>query len=250
MITLKSNQSRGLRSRLKSIIETNNYENFKRCGTSIRLREKMGGYYNCEFTSTEDVSCLLEDISSEVRTLVFSGTEYINEVKKIFPEAVVTDYVTMVINDLARIPDLHSIIKRINIKNYEITPISIDWLDYIDLNYKSKEFEREYLKNRIEKDLGFGLFINNEKKGFILIHKNCDIGPIFLDREYRGTGLADILTVTLLRKLIEQGRTPYLLIDKKNICSIKQAERCGFEKADYQTVMTFIPDEKGNYYKP
>ncbi len=250
MIPLKCRQSAGLRPRLKSIIETNNYDCYKQYGQSIRIRESRGGYYNCEFAAIEDVPYLLADIAHEIRTLVFSGTEYIDEVKKILPNAIFIDYSTMVINDLSIIKDLSNVYKRNCIKNIEVSPINLDWLDYIDLNYKSVEFGREYIKNRIEEDLGFGLTIDNEKKGFILMHKNCDIGPIFVDEGWRGSGIADILTLNMLLKLKEQGRTPYLLIDNTNIRSIKQAERCGFEKAEYQTVMTFILDDKGKHYKP
>lgn len=73
------------------------------------------------------------------------------------------------------------------------------------------------LKESIAKRDTACIRINNELAGWCLVHAEQAIGPLYIKQNYRGLGLAKIISAKLIDNLFNKGITPYLhIVDNNN----------------------------------
>lgn len=76
----------------------------------------------------------------------------------------------------------------------EVVPTDKSWTDFILTLYKSQEFGyKEYIDECIETNPGFGALYKGEKIGYVLIHKDGEIGSMVISEKIRGKGAGSTL---------------------------------------------------------
>lgn len=139
-----------------------------------------------------------------------------------------------------------------NYRAHELSKRDWDKLWEIELSYYQEEVLggnmttrlMEALKRRatlrLQQYLQYGLF--DKKRLVCRVMLNCyglhywQIGGVFTTPEYRGRGLATMLTEALCYKIHSSGRRPVLFVRKENKAAMRIYQKLGFETLD-QLVM-------------
>ncbi|MGL5345845.1 MAG: GNAT family N-acetyltransferase [Peptostreptococcaceae bacterium] len=112
-----------------------------------------------------------------------------------------------------------------------VCSLSVDYAEIVNNYYTFKDedslFEiKESILNRVSKCV----FKEGELASWLLIHKDNSLGPMFTREEYRKEGYAVDITLSLVDEILDQGKIPYLQVEKGNYASEKLAEKCGFKQ--------------------
>ncbi|MGV8146168.1 MAG: GNAT family N-acetyltransferase [Alkaliphilus sp.] len=101
--------------------------------------------------------------------------------------------------------------------------------DFISENYDYYEKETEdYLLDCIVNRPSSVIFDkNNTPISWALVREDGSLGILNTVKEHRGKGLAQKVTVDLMRKMLEKGRMPYMHVTLDNYASIKSALKSG-----------------------
>ncbi|MTI69866.1 MAG: GNAT family N-acetyltransferase [Firmicutes bacterium] len=111
---------------------------------------------------------------------------------------------------------------------YKAENLSLKDAEYIYKNSKYKDFTSEdYIKERIKKGNGLGIY-KDRLIAWILSHDDGAIGFINVLDEYRNKGLAMDLTISMIKKLRELNKIPFVHIEEDNIKSMNLAKKVGF----------------------
>lgn len=112
----------------------------------------------------------------------------------------------------------------------EIKLLTPKYRDFIIKNYSNSEIvEDEYIQNRIEANVMFGAFINNELCGFIGSHEEGSIGILEVIPKYRGQGIGTALQIAATNDALANKRYPYGQVVETNSVSIALQKKLGFE---------------------
>jgi len=98
-------------------------------------------------------------------------------------------------------------------------------------HYDYKEYASvPYIKERIEKGVGLGLFKDKDLLGWIMTHDDGAMGFLHILDEYRNKGYAMTLSVSLIKILRTMGEVPFVHIEPQNYQSMNLALKAGFQK--------------------
>lgn len=98
-------------------------------------------------------------------------------------------------------------------------------------HYDYKEFASVgYIRERIEKGVGLGIFKEKELIGWIMTHDDGAMGFLNILPEYRNKGYAMTLSVSLIKMLRAMGEVPFVHIEPHNYQSMNLALKAGFKK--------------------
>ena len=114
---------------------------------------------------------------------------------------------------------------------YKATELSINDSEYIYCNSKYKEYTHiNYIKERIEKGIGLGIYENKKLVAWIMTHDDGAIGFLNVLEDYRKKGYGYSLTLSMIERLRETGEIPFVHIEENNIKSMNLAIKTGFVK--------------------
>ncbi len=103
----------------------------------------------------------------------------------------------------------------------------------VDSFYSFRDDESlEEIRKNITQRPSSAVFIDGEPAAWVMIHEDGSMGILFCREEYRGRGYGRDITLDLARKVIAQGKTPFVQILESNGMSPGLALKCGFVKYD------------------
>ncbi|MGI6119645.1 MAG: GNAT family N-acetyltransferase [Desulfosporosinus sp.] len=224
---------------LVNVAERNCHEDVEIIGNSIRIRDKISKTYLFSVANWDELEVLLEDTGEELDTFMINNGIYKKEVLHKFPRAIICEYDFYVMNKKENLCGSQPI------KNFEIVNLDLNWLNFILVRYKDKEFSNErYISDRILYGKGLGLLHEGEKKvAFVLQHKNGETGALVVEQKYRGRGLGGEFLKHFNRVLFENNSILFALVEKNNIAGAKTMVNGGYKKSK-QRYHLGVPYEK------
>ena len=112
----------------------------------------------------------------------------------------------------------------------DVRALDIQYLDVILEHYKLVS-NKEYIVDRLNNKMIFGIFENNKIAGFIGVHGEGSIGMLEIFPEYRRKGYGYILEAYVIEQLLDKGYVPYCHVVEGNDASYKLQEKLGFKKS-------------------
>lgn len=112
----------------------------------------------------------------------------------------------------------------------DIRMLDIQYLDVILKHYKLVS-DKEYIIDRLNNKMIFGIFENDKIAGFIGIHSEGSIGMLEIFPEYRRKGYGYILEAYVIEQLLDKGFVPFCHVVDGNEASYKLQEKLGFKKS-------------------
>lgn len=85
----------------------------------------------------------------------------------------------------------------------------------------------DFLKSQILNNSTFAVYIEDKLASYAVLRENGSMGMLRTVPEYRGLGLARVITLAMLRALRKKGWLPHCYIDNSNTKSQKVAMGCG-----------------------
>lgn len=111
-----------------------------------------------------------------------------------------------------------------------INLISIDYKDEIIKYYTKAEIVDEYyIEDRLNANVMFGAFINDNLCGFIGSHTEGSIGMLEVLPQYKKRGIGTALQITATNDALANNRYPYGQVVKDNFPSASLQKKLGFE---------------------
>lgn len=102
---------------------------------------------------------------------------------------------------------------------------------YIFENSKYKEYiSVEYIEDRIKNGIGLGIYEDSKIVAWAITHDDGAIGFLNVLEEYRGKGYGTNVTIAMIKRLLEQGKLPFVHIEEENEASMSIALKAGFKK--------------------
>lgn len=222
---------------LVNVVERNCHEDVKLVGDSVRIRDKISGTYLFSAANWNELECLLEDTEAELDTFIINTGKYQKEIFEKFPYAMISEYDLYVIDKKNVIHNCQPI------KDFEITKLNLNWLNFILDCYDNEEFSNEsYISDRILSGQGLGLLnkSNGEKAAFILQHKDGETGALVVKEKYRGRGLGGELLKCFNKVLLKENSILFAFVEKNNIASIKTVVSSGYKKVSNSILCVYL----------
>lgn len=114
---------------------------------------------------------------------------------------------------------------------YKVLPLSPKDSEII---YKhsiySKYINESYIKDRIYKGFTAGLYLEDELAAWVLTQDDGAVAFLYVKKNHRRQGYANSIVLSLLSKIKETGRNPFMYIEENNEKTIQLANKLGFEK--------------------
>lgn len=116
-------------------------------------------------------------------------------------------------------------------EDIEVKLLHINDAQFMYDHYDYKEYASvEYIRDRIEKGVGLGMFRSEKLIGWIMTHDDGAMGFLNILEEYRNKGYAMALSVSLIKMLRAMGEVPFVHIEPHNYQSMNLAIKAGFQK--------------------
>ncbi|ACR80776.1 MULTISPECIES: GNAT family N-acetyltransferase [Kosmotoga] len=110
-----------------------------------------------------------------------------------------------------------------------VKPLRPEMADYIFENYEYREYtDSDYIRERIEKAGGFGIYDGETLVGWIMTQDDGAIGILNVLPAYRRRGYAKALMISMIQKVRKSGNVPFVQIEESNIPSMNLAKSLGF----------------------
>jgi GNAT superfamily N-acetyltransferase len=229
---------------LINVIERNCHEKQKVSGASVRIKDRLSGIYMFSLNDKRDIDALIEDVRDELDTFFINSDVFETEILERFPEAVIYKYILFVMKreDYSEC--------EMDIEDFEIVRLDLDWLDFILEHYNSAEFGNErYLRHRIQNGPGLGLVKDGQKVAFVLQHKDGEAGPLVVDKAYRSIGLGSKLLRCFNQQLFKNNSIIYGFVEPNNMASARMMENSGYKKAQDKVLWVYLK-KNGMHYLP
>ncbi len=112
-----------------------------------------------------------------------------------------------------------------------VSPLNPDEAQYIYDNSGYQDVTTpEYIRDRLEKGVSAGIYINGRLAAWGLTHDDNAIGFLYVSNDFRRMGFASQISRFIIKRLREEGHTPFLHIEPKNENSMNLALKLGFVK--------------------
>ena len=123
---------------------------------------------------------------------------------------------------------------------HEIRPLRPEDAELVNEHWEFGDAESIwYVKWRIEAGPSCAIFDRDRPVSWALTHSDGQMGMMFTLPEARGKGLALSITAALARKILAQGKIPFLYTLHDNLPAQRLAERAGFRRwGDYRWLGT------------
>ena len=116
-------------------------------------------------------------------------------------------------------------------ENADVRVLNEKYLELILKHYKLVS-DKDYILDRLNNKMIFGIFENNELAGFIGIHSEGSIGMLEIFPKFRRKGYGYILEAYAIEQLLDKGYTPFCHVVNGNDASYKLQEKLGYQKAE------------------
>jgi 8-oxo-dGTP diphosphatase len=109
-------------------------------------------------------------------------------------------------------------------------------LSYLDSShiYENSSYKDyisvEYIKDRISKGIGLGIYDNDKLVAWLITQDDGAMGFLTVLKDYRRKGYAHSLTLSMIHKLREMGKLPFVHIEESNSKSMNLALKMGFTR--------------------
>ncbi len=117
----------------------------------------------------------------------------------------------------------------LRVKHRDIRPLKEADSGYLAERYS--ECDKTYLLRRIQAGAMYGIYVRQGETellaGFIGLHENGSMGMLYVERAYRGQGLAASLESWLINDQLRRGETPFCQIGEENIPAMRLQEKLG-----------------------
>lgn len=115
--------------------------------------------------------------------------------------------------------------------NIHAAPLSENDAPYIYKNSKYQDFTSpEYIRESIRKGVSAGIYDSGRLAAWTMTHDDLAIGFLHVLKDYRRRGYAEVLTISMIQQLREQGKMPFVHIEETNPKSMQLALKLGFKE--------------------
>lgn len=116
-------------------------------------------------------------------------------------------------------------------EGYDIRCLVADDVSYIYDNYEYKSYTTtDYLLDRIEGDLAFGITYHGQLVAWGMTHDEGSIGVIHVMEDFRRRSFGKIISKILTYEKLKKGEVPFMHIEHDNVASLRMAESLGYER--------------------
>ena len=105
-----------------------------------------------------------------------------------------------------------------------VTPEVAQWLLSV---YEHPELTVGFILERAASAPAVAAFAHGSPVGLFLTHSGAELGPVYVDAAYRGSGLADALYAEMAQHLFSRGTAPVLFVLPDNHTSQRWLRRLG-----------------------
>lgn len=113
-------------------------------------------------------------------------------------------------------------------KKFDIRRLHRDEAEYIHYNYEFRDYiALEYIKERVDKEVSFGIYENNVLVGWVLTHDDGAIGLLNVMKEYRNKGYGEAVVRIIVKELLKKKKLPFAHIEDYNEVSLNLFKRVG-----------------------
>ena len=114
----------------------------------------------------------------------------------------------------------------------EIRPLDETFFPFVKAYYTTIPDDK-YILDRLKSGTLFGAFVNGEPAGFIGMHPEGSMGMLEVLPKFRRRGIAQMLEIFYINRLLHAGYIPYAQIQPKNKASIALHRKLGFSFSDF-----------------
>lgn len=218
-------------------IEMGNASEIKTYGESTVVLEKNSGSYLFSIARSGDFRQLVSMLDGKLSTFYVSNSDYSDEISEVFENAELQNYIQYVLESADYVAHPY-------VMNDKVRVVEIDtsWTEFILSLYKSKEFGyKNYIDYCIEHSPAFGaLNEKGEKIGYVLIHKNGEIGSMVISPDARGMGVGRTLMQFITPEYARLASIGCGFVLPENSCSKKMMEASCFVAAEKQIIWAYI----------
>ena len=112
----------------------------------------------------------------------------------------------------------------------ECNSLSQDHVSYIYQHSPYKDYTSEpYIRERIEKDISAGIWLDGELAGWGLTHDDSSLGFLNVLAKYRGQGVGENIFRSLIQSKRENGKSVFVNVEPHNKQSINLLTKLGLE---------------------
>ena len=112
---------------------------------------------------------------------------------------------------------------------YNVEDLSSDDAIFVNENWEYRsEKSLDYIKWRIENGANALIRKKGEPVSWGLLHWNYSIGFLYTKKKYRRMGYAEDVLISLVNKVRQSGKIPYLYVITDNIKSQNLVKKIGF----------------------
>lgn len=211
-----------------AVRESGAFDNFKIQGSSARIRDLRSGYFFFVINNEADIAPLTNDIVEELRFAIAVNEEFETEWKRLFPKAVCRR-MCMAVAKREWLADIEDVPLP---EGYTIVRMDETWDELVIDLFSDGEFTPAALSHQLRTNQSLGLLFGEKRVGFISMHLNGEIGPVWISAEHRGGGLGTLFLGKYIRELTSDKETVYALFDPSNMSSSRMGEKAGFKMPD------------------
>lgn len=107
----------------------------------------------------------------------------------------------------------------------DIRPLTMEHLEYLTGHYALGD--RKYMEERIRAGVMYGAWMDGRLVAFVGCHDDGSMGMLYVEKAYRGRGIAESLTGFNVNRYRQMGFTPYDHIIVGNEASMKLQQKLG-----------------------
>lgn len=191
-------------------------------GNSISLLDKGSGNYLFSPYDFEEFNVLYN--LKKPKTFFMANESITRHLKEGYPEIQIVGYNQWVFDGE------HILIPK-EIDGVRFRKMELSDLPFVVDTFQSEEFGLDYLACQIEHSCSVCALDTKTGSviGYTLVHKDCELGPIFILPEYRGRGLGSELLCRITLVTMKWDNWPLAHVNKDNIPSMAILSKMGYK---------------------
>jgi len=123
----------------------------------------------------------------------------------------------------------------------QLAPVTSDLIDWILSVYDHPELSGDFIINRITEGPSVSAWSGERPVGFFLTHSAAELGPVYIDPGFRGSGLSEALYSAMIRQLSGHEK-PVLFVYTENYRSLNWLIRMGCVQAKQHVIWFYRED--------
>lgn len=114
-----------------------------------------------------------------------------------------------------------------HIEDIVFKPVTADMKNWVPDVYHHPEVDAHFVAERVATAPSVAAYYQGQPIAFFLTHSDAELGPVYIDLRFRGTGLSEAIYAHMINLMPNQLELPILFVKTENIASKKWLMRMG-----------------------